>query len=718
MLVLSVVVVLSNAIMGTYLYQFYYRTIYENFKENQAQYLQGKMLYHESDLKSLNDVTKQVSLSTENTRFLLKDRPQMAVSLMEQLGKYKSVNQFYDMVIYQYHEDEYLCSNVSTYRTDRFTETIFYYEQLKGEGLRERLYAQTRELQVIPEQRIRGKYGLNYTKSEKAVSFLQTVPYHYDATLMFIVPSRYYDTLFTEIRENPKDVQTSYILYDGQIIVGRGSVAVAEGELSALLSESLETKEVTLSGKRYLLTAAKGESGLVYCTLQSMDIFHEKMQNEQWGVVLLLLMCMIPVTFLLMKISTRLVRKINKVNWMLHKKERIYSIGDIESGIQSLIQTQDTYEQEKLQNRKAYFIRNFVRGDYHSEEEVLQAASESALTVADRMYAVVLMGERSDYSLDVSHQKMLSVIKEAEGADGYGVSLVGSSRSLFVVFADSGEQIEEILADIYQIGKESCENFVMAVSNFHQVISERTIAYSEAETAYDTRFLQKQDKILRYKKEIEGEITALFPDSYLKNLHQAIKQKDSDRVRFIVEEICQKISHESPSLLAFRLNYNKLVHLLVTEWCKAQKGSENIYHLFDLSQCLNQQDVSSLLYDTCQMIMDSTQSAWADSSPVVEQAIQRMKERYAEPELTMSALAEELNITAVTLAVVFKNSMGIRPSDYLANIRMEEAKRLLRETNLKVRDVSLAVGYEDYRVFIRRFEKYTGKSPSKYRSEL
>ncbi len=42
---------------------------------------------------------------------------------------------------------------------------------------------------------------------------------------------------------------------------------------------------------------------------------------------------------------------------------------------------------------------------------------------------------------------------------------------------------------------------------------------------------------------------------------------------------------------------------------------------------------------------------------------------------------------------------------------------MLRDTDILVRDVGLAVGYEDSIVFTRKFKKYTGKTPSQYRAD-
>ena len=52
---------------------------------------------------------------------------------------------------------------------------------------------------------------------------------------------------------------------------------------------------------------------------------------------------------------------------------------------------------------------------------------------------------------------------------------------------------------------------------------------------------------------------------------------------------------------------------------------------------------------------------------------------------------------------------------YLINIRMEQAKLLLRETNLPVTEICRKVGYNDLKHFTHTFEKAAGVKPSTYR---
>lgn len=82
----------------------------------------------------------------------------------------------------------------------------------------------------------------------------------------------------------------------------------------------------------------------------------------------------------------------------------------------------------------------------------------------------------------------------------------------------------------------------------------------------------------------------------------------------------------------------------------------------------------------------------------------KVQENYHDPNLTMNELAERLQINPVMLSMEFRNEMDIRPSDYLGNLRMEKAKKLLGTTNMLIREISIAVGYEDEHVFRRRFK--------------
>ena len=66
---------------------------------------------------------------------------------------------------------------------------------------------------------------------------------------------------------------------------------------------------------------------------------------------------------------------------------------------------------------------------------------------------------------------------------------------------------------------------------------------------------------------------------------------------------------------------------------------------------------------------------------------------------------------------LFKCAIGVSPSRYQINLRMDAARRLLRETKKSVLPVDLDVGYANPSHFAQLFRRETGLCPSDYRRQ-
>ncbi|MFD1903899.1 helix-turn-helix domain-containing protein [Paenibacillus rhizoplanae] len=65
----------------------------------------------------------------------------------------------------------------------------------------------------------------------------------------------------------------------------------------------------------------------------------------------------------------------------------------------------------------------------------------------------------------------------------------------------------------------------------------------------------------------------------------------------------------------------------------------------------------------------------------------------------------------------FKQITGENLSDYLTGLRVEKAKALLQNTNLRLSQIAELVGYEDEKYFSRVFKKTAGLTPREYRKQ-
>lgn len=110
----------------------------------------------------------------------------------------------------------------------------------------------------------------------------------------------------------------------------------------------------------------------------------------------------------------------------------------------------------------------------------------------------------------------------------------------------------------------------------------------------------------------------------------------------------------------------------------------------------------------------------ADSShhdETIVQAQQWLQENLSTP-VTMTALAERLGLTTRTLNRRFKLATGMSPQAYLQRLRINNARDLLRHSNLSIGEIAWQIGLQDVSYFSQLFRRHCGVSPLRYREAV
>lgn len=96
----------------------------------------------------------------------------------------------------------------------------------------------------------------------------------------------------------------------------------------------------------------------------------------------------------------------------------------------------------------------------------------------------------------------------------------------------------------------------------------------------------------------------------------------------------------------------------------------------------------------------------------------RLIQQHYYEELDLTVIADRLHVNASYLSHLFKRTMGVGLTQYITRIRIEQAQRLLRETNLKIAEIAKDVGLKDPRYFNTVFKRQTGMTPVAYRKRM
>ena len=99
----------------------------------------------------------------------------------------------------------------------------------------------------------------------------------------------------------------------------------------------------------------------------------------------------------------------------------------------------------------------------------------------------------------------------------------------------------------------------------------------------------------------------------------------------------------------------------------------------------------------------------------IQRAIGLIQQRYWD-QLSLSALARQVGMSKYRLSHRFREVLGVTFRDYLLTVRLERAKKLLAAGHMSITEVAQAVGFGDLPRFDKVFKRYTGFTPSAYRS--
>ncbi|MGO4108281.1 response regulator transcription factor [Paenibacillus sp. YAF4_2] len=102
-------------------------------------------------------------------------------------------------------------------------------------------------------------------------------------------------------------------------------------------------------------------------------------------------------------------------------------------------------------------------------------------------------------------------------------------------------------------------------------------------------------------------------------------------------------------------------------------------------------------------------------SEIMERVLQQIHERPGH--VSLAELAAQVHMNASYLSQYFKQHTGRNFTDYVAGLRMEEAKMLVARTSLRISEIAERLGYSDIAYFSSTFKRTTGKSPLDFRKQ-
>lgn len=238
-------------------------------------------------------------------------------------------------------------------------------------------------------------------------------------------------------------------------------------------------------------------------------------------------------------------------------------------------------------------------------------------------------------------------------------------------------------------------------------------------------------------KIIRGAGSLILADELNKSTnHAIISIFDSNRERLIMEAIRNGNCEDAISLLENFTDELKNANLPI-EFARCQFFSmmnigfrvlseidvdytnifEDSNNPFDgIRKCSTIIEMSDKLEDVfrrvCQYISECRTLV---KSNVINKIISYIDANYSDQNIGLTSLSESFNLSVSYLSYLFKEQTGTKFNEYLNSVRIENACKLLKNTNVSINEISLKVGYSNVVSFNRAFKRIYNMSPGQYR---
>lgn len=275
------------------------------------------------------------------------------------------------------------------------------------------------------------------------------------------------------------------------------------------------------------------------------------------------------------------------------------------------------------------------------------------------------------------------------------LKLIKKLRSPVIIYA--GKTVDTIteINESYNIARNAIQfKYILSTENiiYPSMVEENTIYYIDLEQeAYDTMMEYMEENNLEM---IEKQVQSM--------LSRAVeKQFAKDAFKTVVN----RLNHEVLTLLKEVDGYeDRLEHFkLMLEWDRYPVTLNQLAEIWFrfLSEC------SNILFELNQNHVRGT----------IYQVKKYVHSHFHQP-ITMKSIASKFYINPVYMGQLFKKTYGVYFKDYVLQVRIQEAKRLLRQSDMRIYEVAERVGFNNPDYFVTQFEKTVGKTPSQYRKHL
>ena len=209
----------------------------------------------------------------------------------------------------------------------------------------------------------------------------------------------------------------------------------------------------------------------------------------------------------------------------------------------------------------------------------------------------------------------------------------------------------------------------------------------------------------------------------LEPLELAVKHGNTEEISGEVKKLLEAIQKHKYSFNEYQLIILDIIFSLSKLYRRYQIQEEDglagsKHMVMRILSLRTGEELNNWLYNYCDFTSRSIQKQQTDQNAILaNQARDYVDNHFSQPDLSVETMCQLFNVSASHFSKVFRREIGTSFLNYLTQRRLDEAARLLTETEEKSRVIGEMVGYPEPNYFSYVFKKNRGVSPAKYRKQ-
>lgn len=380
-------------------------------------------------------------------------------------------------------------------------------------------------------------------------------------------------------------------------------------------------------------------------------------------------------------------------------------------------------EENKSRQKVSEYLREIIEGDYKGgiEEHCPQFSKQYHFFLGIKIPGKKVAAQKKETMRTLCKEVLVRSFDD--GIVPYFCEKEEILYGLFLFEAEDGYRLENRRKSLWKKIKEYVEIPVWVASSEPYMGSDHLpeeIAQikSAMELHYFTCYEKADREFISYKpvNQEENSLENMYR-SELEKICLAFGKNDKETIRGLLRSICGEILQNN--VLQPKEFAQFLANIII--------GNMRHYNERELLEqfVMGDYNVISNLYhqetmeSACNYFIEFLDSIFqahlqSEEPEVIQKSLEYIQRHYKE-KIMLKDVADEVHLSVKYFCELFHETTGETFLNYLTSVRIQEAERLLKTTDLKNYEIGQKVGFGDYHHFCKTFKKLTGKTPSELR---